>query len=155
MVGGLGLEAAEELTCGYGEAGAYFGQRDDTFVADFRDTECGERDRRVALLVGIIFFEGSVAEGAFVPKSGRSGCDFTEDIAVFAVGCEAGGRMQGIAGLLEDDGGKIADLVMPPVAVAGSVKRGTGITADLREDARENAGGGFRKEFVGRVQRKK
>jgi hypothetical protein len=154
LVGGLGLEAAEELTCSYGETGADIGQRDDTYVAEFRDTECGERDRRVALLVGIIFFEGSVAEGALVPKSGRSGCDFPEDIAVFAVGCKAGGRVQSVAGLLEDDGWKIAVFVMPPVAVAGAVERGAGITADLREDTRENAGGGFREEFVGRVQRK-
>lgn len=54
--------------------------------------------------------------------------------------------MEGVAGLLEDDGWEVVDFVVPPVAIAGTIGGASRIATNLREDARKGASGGFREE---------
>ena len=77
------------------------------------------------MFVRVVFLEGAMEKRTLVPEAGARGGQSEEVGWRLAVGgrrLAVGGDGKGVTGLLENDRWKIADLVVPPIAIAGAVK---------------------------------
>lgn len=138
LVGGFVFETGGKLTSRDGEAGADGAGLDDALGGEFGDGEGAKGNGRVALFPRVVLLESAMEAGTFVPEQAGTAGDATgEGFGEEVGGAESAGFPDGIATLLEDDGGEVADAVVPPIAIEASVGGIVGIAAGLRENARE------------------